>query len=155
VPEPAVAALNRSMPVIVTSVTTSLSPAEVLRILTDFGPGRAEAFPGVDDSNLTVHAQGDTWADVTEGNRLGWERERYDWDADTGSISAVTKDSNLWGPGSRWDYKLLPQDGGGTKVVIRLERHAKGVLGHLVGALMPLAGKKFVAGGFAQALKAN
>jgi len=142
------------MPVITTSVTTSLRPAEVLRILTDFGPARAQAFPGVDDSNLTVHELGDTWADVTEGNKIGWERERYDWDEQAGTISAVTTDSNLWGPGSRWDYRLIPQDGG-TLVKIRLERHAKGVPGHLVGALMSLAGKKFITAGFTRALRAG
>lgn len=139
------------MTVVVTSVTTSRSPAEVLRILTDFGPDRAKAFPGVDDTNLTLHDSGATWADVTEGNKIGWERERYDWDAATGTITAVTTDSNLWGPGSRWDYRLLPHDGG-TKVVIRLERHPKGVAGHLVAALMPLLGNGFITAGFQRAL---
>ena len=62
----------------------------------------------MDDSNLTLHDSGDTWADVTEGNKLGWERERYEWDAEAGTISAVTTDSNLWGPGSRWDYTAHP-----------------------------------------------
>lgn len=142
------------MPVIVTSVTSTLSPAEVMRILTDFGPSRAQAFAGVDESNLTVHEVGDTWADVTEGNKIGWERERYDWDEQAGTISAVTTDSNLWGPGSRWDYRLTPQDGG-TTVVIRLERHPKGVAGHLVAALMPLLGKGFITAGFRKALKAS
>ena len=73
------------MPVVSTSVTTHLSPAEVLRILTDFGPARGrKPFRGVDDSNLTLHDSGDSWADVTEGNKIGWERERYDWDAGGG-----------------------------------------------------------------------
>ena len=63
----------------------------------------------MDDSNLTLHDSGDNWADVTEGNKIGWERERYEWDAKKGAISAVTTESNLWGPGSRWDYTLTPQ----------------------------------------------
>lgn len=141
------------MTVVVTSVTTARPPAEVLRILTDFGPARAQAFPGVDETNLTVHDRGDTWADVTEGNRIGWERERYDWDAAAGTITAVTTDSNLWGPGSRWDYRLIPQQGG-TKVVIRLERHPKGVAGLLVATVMPLLGKGFITAGFERALAA-
>ena len=137
------------MTVVVTSVTTTRSPDEVLRILTDFGPARAQAFPGVDETNLTVHASGDTWADVTEGNKIGWERERYDWDAAAGTITAVTTDSNLWGPGS-----VGSPTGGGTKVVIRLERHPKGVAGHLVAAVMPLLGKGFITAGFERALAA-
>jgi hypothetical protein len=142
------------MPIVSTRVTTNLSPAEVLRILTDFGPNRAKAFPGVDDSNLTLHDQGDTWADVTEGNKIGWERERYEWDAEQGTISAVTTDSNLWAAGSRWDYRLTPQ-GSGTLVEIRLERHAKGLLGHLVGLLVPIGGKRMITTSFAQALNAS
>ena len=142
------------MPVVSTSVTTHLSPAEVLRILTDFGPGRAKAFPGVDDSNLTLHDQGENWADVTEGNKMGWERERYEWNADKGTISAVTTESNLWGPGSRWDYTLTPQ-GEGTLVEIRLERHAKGLLGHIVGLLVPIGGKRMIATSFGKALNGS
>lgn len=142
------------MPVVIASVTTPLSPAEVLRILTDFGPDRAKAFPGVDDSNLTLHDHGDTWADVTEGNKIGWERERYEWDANKGTISAVTTESNLWAAGSRWDYRLTPQ-GEGTQVEIRLERHAKGLLGHLVGLLVPLGGKRMITTSFSRALKAT
>jgi hypothetical protein len=36
-----------------------------------------------------------------------------------------------------------------------LERHAKGLAGHLVGGLMPLLGKRFVTAGFARALHAT
>ena len=65
------------MPTIKVSVTTSLSPEQVLARLTDFGPARADAWSTVDAAGLTVHDQGPDWAEVTEGNRLGWERERY------------------------------------------------------------------------------
>jgi hypothetical protein len=142
------------MPVINASVRTSLSPAEAMRILTDFGPSRAKAFPMVDQSTLIVHEVGENWADVTEGNKTGWERERYDWDAEAGTISAVTTDSNLWAAGSRWDYRMTPQDGG-TLVVVRLERHAKGLMGHLVGALIPLLGARTVRSGLERALRAG
>jgi hypothetical protein len=140
------------VPVVITSVTSSLPPDEVLRILTDFGPARAAAFPGVDDASLTVHDRGDTWADVTEGNKIGWERERYEWDQEARSISAVTTESNLWAPGSRWDYRLLPQDGG-TRVVIRLERHGKSALGKVIGAAIPLIGKRMITTVFSRALE--
>jgi|SRR5690349_387876 hypothetical protein len=142
------------MPVIHTSVITDLAPAEVLRILTDFGPGRAEAFPNVDQSTLIVHGVGDAWADVTEGNKIGWERERYEWDAAAGTITAVTTDSNLWAAGSRWDYRLSPH-GAGTQVHVRLERHPKGLMGYLVGALIPVLGARTVRSGLVRALSAR
>src|SRR3954451_10984952 len=93
--EPAVASID-------VTVTSPLPPDEVLRVLTDFGPGRAEAWPGVSPDRLTVHASGADYADVTEGNDVGWERERYSWDAAAGTVSAVTSESNLWAAGSRW-----------------------------------------------------
>lgn len=134
------------------SVTSPLPPDEVLRILTDFGPARAEAWAGVDADNLQVHGSGPDWADVTEGNKVGWERERYSWDAIAGTVSAVTTESNLWGPGSRWDYKLIAA-GGGTKVDVTLQRVGKGVKGKLINLLLPLIGKKMVTQGLAGALQ--
>jgi hypothetical protein len=142
------------MPTVNVSVSSPLPPEEVLRILTDFGPSRAKAWAGVDDDHLKVHEQGDGWADVTEGNKIGWERERYVWDAAAGTVSAVTNDSNLWGPGSRWDYNLTPENGG-TRVDITLQRHGKGIKGKLIGALLPLIGKKMIKAGVSGALRSS
>jgi hypothetical protein len=142
------------VPTVSASVSSPLPPAEVLRILTDFGPARSQAWPGVDEEHLQLHGSGPDWADVTEGNSTTWERERYSWDAAAGTVAAVTTDSNVWGPGSRWDYRLTPQDGG-TRVDVTLTRRGKGVKGKLIGALLPLAGKKLITGSLAQALQAS
>ena len=64
------------MPVLHVSVTSPLPPPEALRRLTDFGAERAESWPNVDVNNLTVHDRGEGWAEVTEGNKIAWERER-------------------------------------------------------------------------------
>jgi len=91
---------------------------------------------------------------VTEGNRLGWERERYSWDAAAGTVSAVTLDSNLWAAGSRWDYRLTPS-GSGTQVDVTLVRKGKGVKGTLIGALIPLIGKRTITKSLSQALRVS
>lgn len=140
------------MPSVTAQVISTLSPAEALRVLTDFGPSRADAWPGVDDQHLTIHDQGENWAEVTEGNNVGWERERYTWDAAAGTVSAVTIDSNLWAAGSRWDYTLTPS-GSGTRVEVTLVRQGKGVKGKLIGALIPLLGKRMITQGLSQALR--
>ncbi|MET0692809.1 MAG: SRPBCC family protein [Propionibacteriaceae bacterium] len=140
------------MPTVHVSLSSPLPPADVLRIITDFGPGRSQAWPGVDDKHLKVHDTGPNWADVTEGNDTTWERERYDWDAAAGTISAVTSESNVWAVGSRWDYKLTPE-GTGTKVDITLHRVGKGIKGKLIGAILPLAGKKVITGSFSGPLQ--
>jgi len=121
------------------TVHTSMSPSEVLDLFTDFGPDRASRWPNVDEAHFQVHDQGPDWAEVTEGTKMGWERERYSWDAEAGTVSIETLDSNLWGPGSGWRYELAAA-GGGTDVRVTLTRHGKSLQGKLVGALIPVAG---------------
>ncbi len=139
------------MPTATATVQSPLPPAEVLRILTDFGPSRVDAWPGVDAEHLTLHDSGEDWAEVTEGNPSTWERERYSWDAAAGSVSAVTLDSNVWAAGSRWDYRLTPQ-GTGTQVDVTLFRQGKGLKGKLIGVLLPLVGRGVITKGLQQAL---
>ena len=50
------------MPTVHVSVVTPLEPAEVMQRLTDFGPGRAEAWANVEAGSVTVHEQGACWA---------------------------------------------------------------------------------------------
>ncbi len=140
------------MPVVSVEVRSPLPPEEVLRVITDFSDRRAEAWPGVDLSRLVVHESGVGHADVTEGNDTTWERVSYDWDAGTGTITAVTTDSNVWADGSRWDYRLTPVPDG-TLVGVRLERHGKNLKGRLIGALLPVAGTKVVTDSLRSALQ--
>jgi hypothetical protein len=141
-----------AMPTLHVSVVTALDPAEVVRRLTDFGPGRAEAWANVDAGRVTVHEQGPGWADVTEGNKIGWERERYTWDVDAGTVSATTNDSNLWAAGSGWDYKITPQPSG-TLVEVTARRNTKGIKGKLVGAVLAIFGKSMIKSSTAKALQ--
>ncbi len=123
------------------TVHTSLSPSEVLGLLTDFGPDRASRWPNVDEAHFQVHDVGPDWAEVTEGNAMGWERERYSWDATAGTVAIDTLDSNLWGPGSGWRYELTPA-AGGTDVHVTLTREPRSFKGRLIGALIPIAGPR-------------
>jgi YD repeat-containing protein len=136
------------------NVLSSLPPHEVISALTDFGPSRAKAWPGIDDKHLTVHETGEGWADVTEGNAVGWERERYTWDAAAGRVSATTTDSNIWGPGSGWAYQLTPADGG-TRVGVTAVRNPKGIYGRIVAALLAPLGNRLIAASLKRGLKAT
>lgn len=114
---------------------TRLAPGAVLAVLTDFGPRRAQIWPNIDDQHFKVHSQGPGWAEVTEGSSVAggvWERERYSWDAVTGTVAIETLDSNTWGPGSRWDYKLTRTGQTGTEINVTVERHGKGWKGRLI-----------------------
>ena len=87
------------------TVHTRLTPSDVLALLTDFGPDRASR-GRTSTTHISRCTTGPDWAEVTEGNELGWERERYTWDAAAGTVTIETLESNLWGPGSGWRYQL-------------------------------------------------
>ena len=142
------------MPVLHVSVTSPLPPQEVLQRLTDFTPARAEAWASVDDDSLTVHGTGDGWAEVTEGNKFAWERERYTWDAAAGTVSAVTLNSNVWALGSGWNYTIMT-DGAGSRVEVTAVRKSYGIRGKLVGALLSLIGKRLITSRTTTALAAR
>ena len=125
------------------TVHTSLTPSDVLQLLTDFGPDRAKSWPNIDEAHFRVHDQGPGWAEVTEGTAMGWERERYTWDADAGTVTIDTLDSNLWGRGSGWRYQLTPA-ATGTDVHVRLVREPLNLKARLLGALIPLAGGRLL-----------
>ena len=136
-------------------VHSKLAPGSVLDALTDFGPRRAEVWPNIDDLHFKVHGHGPGWAEVTEGSSVAggvWERERYTWDAVTGTVAIETHDSNTWGTGSGWDYRLTPGAQGGTEVDVTVERHGKGWKGRLIGAGLAVAGRRMLRSQMEQAL---
>ena len=127
------------MPDLKLQLNSKLSATEVLSVLTDFSSARSTVWPGVDDEHLKVHEQGPGWADVTEGNKTTWERERYSWDAAAGTVSATTTDSNVWASGSGWVYRLTPN---GTWTRIEQETTSPAITGssprsRSIGATQP------------------
>ena len=134
------------------TVHTSLSPDDVLAVITDFGPDRARWWPNVDEAHFTVHDQGPDWAEVTEGTGLGWERERYSWDAAAGTVTIDTLDSNLWAPGSGWRYELRPA-ADGTDLRVTLTRVPGSLKGRLIAPLIPLVGARMLGKQFQTVLR--
>jgi hypothetical protein len=143
------------MPTIKFTLNSTLRPDAVLAALTDFGPSRSEVWPNIDSAHLKLHDQGPGWAEVTEGNSIAggvWERERYSWDAAAGTVSVETLDSNTWGPGSRWDYRLTQGTNGGTSIGVTAVRNGKGWKGRTVGAVLAVAGAPMLRTQMKQAL---
>ena len=143
------------MPTIHFELESRLAPEAVLAALTDFGPDRAKVWPNVDSGHFKVHEQGPGWADVTEGSSVAggvWERERYGWDAATGTVAIETLDSNTWGQGSRWTYRLAPGTAGGTRIEVTVVRNGKGWKGRLIGAGLAIAGAGMLRSQMEQAL---
>jgi hypothetical protein len=134
---------------------STLAPEAVMAALTNFGPSRSEVWPNVDSAHFKLHGQGPGWAEVTEGSSVAggvWERERYSWDSATRTVAVETIDSNTWGPGSRWDYRLPPGPDGGTSIEVTVVRNGKGVKGRLIGIALSLAGAGMLRSQMKQAL---
>ena len=106
------------------SAEGAFSPAAFVEALTDFGPQRSRLWGNSSAGKLVVHDRGDTWADVTEGTDAGgiWQRYRYDW-ADPHLIRLTVTDSNAFGAGSYWEYRLTPlHEGHRTRIDLMINR---------------------------------
>jgi YD repeat-containing protein len=132
---------------------SALSPAEVLGVLTDFGPTRPAAWPTIDTEHFTVHDRGETWAEVTEGTAAAWERARYEWDPAGTTVTIRTLDSKLFGAGGGWIFRAVPA-GAGSRVEVELTRTPRTLKGRVLAALLPLVGPSSLRKSFAGPLRA-
>jgi hypothetical protein len=133
--------------------TTTATPEQFIAGLTDFGPGRSELFANSADSDLKVHSQSATEADVTEGSAGIWERLHYDW-SDPNHIVLTTTDSNAWGGDSSHTYNLKQNSDGTTDVDYVVVREGKNFKGRFLGVVLGSVGKGRLKKAFDGALKA-
>ncbi|MEH0929881.1 hypothetical protein [Micromonospora sp. CPCC 205558] len=133
--------------------TTTATPEEFLAALTDFGPGRSLVFGATSDEFLTVHEQGPTFADVTEGTSSAWERLRYDW-SDPHRVIMKTVASNLWGGASGHTYTIRRNADGTTDVDALVVREGKNGKGRVVGFLLGTVAKGVLAKALADTVRA-
>lgn len=132
------------MPTVHFRVTTDLRRDVVLNALIDFSDRRPNVWPKIDRAHFRVHAQGPDWADVTEGNFLAWERNRYEWNAAAGEVTVTTVESDTWAAGSQWQYRLISTPGGGTDVDVTVVRKGQGARGMLIGAAIAWFGRRML-----------
>jgi uncharacterized protein YndB with AHSA1/START domain len=123
-------------------VTTDLPPGRVLAALTDFSERRPDLYRNIDHAHFRVHGLGPRSADVTEGNVLAWERNRYDWDEAGGRVTVRTIESDSWKNGSSWEYQLKPTASGGTEIDVTVVRIPRTLRGRLIAIGLPLAGTR-------------
>ena len=122
----------------------SFVPDVFTAALTDFGPGRAEVFGNTAADALEVHERGETWAEVTEGSTTGpvWQRSRYDWST-PGEVRIDVVDSNAFGPGSHWLYRVTPASDGGSDIDLSIVRVPNSTKGRLLDLLLRAGGGLF------------
>jgi hypothetical protein len=95
---------------------------------------------------LEVHSEGETSADVTEGTSAGigdnWERCNYDWSR-SDSVMATVTESNVYAvPGSSWEIKATPSDGGSRVEMTWIREFKPNVRGRIFGTAFRLIGNR-------------
>ncbi len=131
-------------------------PVDVIRdALLDFSPRRLEIWARtMDPDAYVVHEIGDTWADVTEGNRFPklWSRERYDW-SQPNTISWISQESDFCEPGSGITMVITPNPDGGSHVVVTWDRTPSNLKGRLWLFGPKLGGNRMLRWATRQAIK--
>ena len=130
------------MPTVHFQVGTSLAPVAVIGALIDFSDRRPDLYRNIDHGHFRVHSRGPGWAEVTEGNVLAWERNRYEWDPAKGTVTVQTIESNSWAPGSRWEYRVQPSSDGRTQVDVIVVRTPRTLRGRLIALGIPMVGTR-------------
>ena len=107
-------------------------------------------------SGLTVHDDGPNYVDATEYGtgpaRLIWERSRYEW-SEPGVVRATVTDSNALLPGTTFELRASPRDGGSTVEMILDRRFRPAGWGRVGYALNRFFGARGFAFMLRQALK--
>jgi hypothetical protein len=134
-------------------LTTTATPEQFVAGLTDFGPGRSKLFPNSADSDLQVHSESATEADVTEGSSGVWERLHYDW-SDPNHVVLKTTDSNAWGGDSGHTYTLERNADGTTDIDYVVVREGKNLKGRFLGVVLGSVGKGRLERAFETTVKA-
>ena len=127
------------------TVESDLDAQVVWNALTEFGPRRAELWPDLSPSSFKVLERGESWARVREGTaRLGiWSIERYEWAFPV--ITATVEEANAAQPGGTWRMEVRPRPEGGSVLTVRMDRRAKGLVGHVIHALFQVTNGRFLA----------
>jgi hypothetical protein len=141
------------MPTIHLHQTTTLTPAQYIAGLTDFGPGRSMLFANSADDYLNLHQQGRSQADVTEGSGGIWERLQYDW-SDPHHVVLTTTESNVWGGASGHDYTFTRHPDGTTDIDVIVTREGKNLKGRLLGFVLGTVGRSVLEKAFANSVRA-
>ena len=133
--------------------TTTLTPAQYVAGLTDFGPGRSKVFGNSAGEYLKVHSKGAYDADVTEGSGGVWERLHYDW-SDPNRVVLTTTDSNAWGGASGHTYTFTRQPNGTTDIDVVVVRDGKNLKGRVLGWVLGTIGRRVLERAFENSVKA-
>ncbi|MGH2539019.1 MAG: SRPBCC family protein [Actinomycetota bacterium] len=130
------------------SAATRVPPEAVLAAATDFSERRPRIWTDLDPDVFRVESLSDRGAEVIEGSKTFGgirARESYDWSRQ-GIVRSQVIESNVFAPGSWWELRVTPADGGGSRVEWTSHRIPRGAKGRLLTATMRIVGARYLSG---------
>ena len=126
------------------SARGSFPPERFVAALTDFGAERSRIWGNSTPGLFEVHDLREHSADVTEGTRHGgvWQRYHCDW-AKPGLVRLDVVDSNTFGPGSYWEYRVTADAAGGCVVRLPITRAPSTARGKVFDHVLRLIGRPY------------
>jgi Polyketide cyclase / dehydrase and lipid transport len=121
------------------SAESTVPPERVIAAATDFSDRRPDIWPALSRSQYRVLEKGDKGALVREGTAVLWAVEKYDW-SEPGVVSWTVQESNFLRPGTVWEMRVTPTEGGGSKVDVTMERNYKGARGGFMQLTLDIFG---------------
>jgi hypothetical protein len=105
------------MPRVRFDMKTTLSPEQVMSMLTDFSPNWPNLWPMLAPELFEIYSVELTSAEVMEGSRrpaLIWERDHYEWSADR--VRWTVRESNYCKPGSYVEVTVRKAAADGSQI---------------------------------------
>jgi hypothetical protein len=124
---------------------TTATPDQVIELMTDFSPKRADRWPASSVKAFEVYRLGETDADIREGQDFPklWATWHYDWST-PGSVTLTVVESDALAPGGYMALAATPQAGGGSAVHGEWEQTSKNLKGLLAVTMMRFIGPRFL-----------
>ena len=123
---------------------TTATPAQVVELMTDFSPSRAQRWPASSVDAFEVYRIGDTDADIREGQDFPklWAKWHYDWSGPN-SVTLTITESDALEPGGFMSLTAAPRDGGSAVHGV-WQQTSKSVRGLLAVTMMRFIGPRFL-----------
>jgi hypothetical protein len=124
---------------------TTATPDQVIELMTDFSPARAQRWPASSAKAFEVYRLGETDADIREGQDVPklWATWHYDWST-PGSVTLTISESDALEPGGYMKLTATPRDEGGSAVRGEWEQTSKSLRGRAAVTMMRFIGPRFL-----------
>ncbi len=124
---------------------TTATPDQVIELMTDFSPNRAQRWPASSQKALEVYHVGDTDADIREGQDFPklWAKWHYDWSV-PGTVTLTITEADALRPGGFMRLTATPRAEGGSAVHAVWDQSSKNVSGLIAVTVMRFIGPRFL-----------